>query len=56
MQQSKLTLGMIFEVLQKHLNCAVDKTIDTGHTIGTDCNSNYRIILLMLLITSCASL
>ena len=39
---------MIFVVLYKYLNCAVDKTIDTG----IDCNTNYGIILLMLFTTS----
>ena len=38
---------MIFVVLYKHIICAVDKTIDTGHI--TDCNTNYKIILLMIL-------
>ena len=32
---------MIFVVLYKYLNCAVDIAIDTGHTISTDCNTNY---------------
>ena len=40
---------MVFAVLYKYLNCAVNKTIDTGHTTSTYCNSNYRIILLMTL-------
>ena len=41
----------MFEVLYKWLNCAVDKTIATGHTTNTNCN--YRILLLvMLFITS----
>ena len=40
---------MIFVVLYKYLNCAPDKTIDTGHTTNTDCNTNYRIILYMML-------
>ena len=35
---NKLTLDMIFVVLYKQLNCAVDKTIDAGHTAVTDCN------------------
>ena len=39
---------MIFVVLYKYLNCAVDKTIDTG----IDCNTNHGIILLMLFTTS----
>ena len=40
-------------VLYKCLNCAVDKTIHTGHTASTDCNTKYKIILLvMLFITS----
>ena len=30
---------MIFVALYKHLNCAVDQTIDTGHM--TDFNTNY---------------
>ena len=38
---------MIFAVLYKYLNYGVDKTIDTGHI--TDCNTNYRVILLMVL-------
>ena len=46
----KLTLDMIFVVLYKFLNCAVDKTIDTGHI--TDCNTSYKIILSMLFVTS----
>ena len=40
---------MIFVVLCKYGNCAVDKTMDTGHTTSTDYNTNYRIILLMML-------
>ena len=32
----KLILGMIFVVLYKHLNCAVDKIFDTGHTTKTN--------------------
>ena len=49
---------MIFVVLYKYLNCAVDKAIEPGHAISTDCNTNYWIILLMMLfITSwCKSL
>ena len=44
---------MIFVVLYKYLNCALDKTIYTDHTTSTKFNSNYRIILLiMLFITS----
>ena len=42
----------MFVILDKYLNCAADKTIDTGHTASTNCNTNYGIILLMLLITS----
>ena len=30
---------MIIVVLYKFLNSAVDKTVDTGHTINTDCNT-----------------
>ena len=41
---------MIFVVLYKNVNCAVDKTINTGLTTSTDFNTNDRIILLMLLI------
>ena len=40
---------MIFVVLCRYVNCPVDKTIDTGHIASTDCNSSYRIILLMML-------
>ena len=29
---------MIFVDLYKYLKCAVDKTIDGGHTASTDCN------------------
>ena len=29
---------MIFVVLYIYLNCAADKTTDTGHTAITDCN------------------
>ena len=39
-------MGMIFVVLYKYLNCAVDKTIDLGYTASADCNTNYGIILL----------
>ena len=34
----KLTLDMISVVLHKKLNCAADKTIDTGDTASSDCN------------------
>ena len=27
----------------------IQKTIDTDHTASTDCNNNYRVILLMML-------
>ena len=40
---------MIFVVLYKNMNCGVDKTVNTGHTASTGCNTNYRIILLMML-------
>ena len=40
---------MIFVVLLKQLNCAVDKTIGTGHTINTNYNTNFRMMLLMML-------
>ena len=36
--QLKSTLGMMFEVLYKFLNCAADKTNDAGQTAITDCN------------------
>ena len=32
---------MIFVILYKHLNCAADKTINTGHI--TDSNTKYRM-------------
>ena len=38
---------MVFVVFYKHLICAVNKTIDTDHI--TDCNTNHKIILLMML-------
>ena len=49
---------MIFVVLYKYLNCSVDKTIDTGYFANTDSNTNYRIILLMVLLIAswCMSL
>ena len=48
----KFTLG-IFVVLYKYLDCAVDKTGSGCNTnYWGDCNTNYRIIPLMLLITS----
>ena len=34
----KLTLGKIFVVLYKYLNCAGDKNTDGGHVASTDCN------------------
>ena len=40
---------MIFVVLHKYSNCAVDKTIDSRHTTSTDCNTKYKIILFMVL-------
>ena len=41
-------------VLYKYINCAVDKIVDPGHTASTDCNTNYGIILsVMLFITGC---
>ena len=40
---------MIFLVPYKNLNCAVDKTIDSGLTTCIDFNTNDRIILLMIL-------
>ena len=43
---------MIFVVIYKYLNCAVAKTIGTSDTTSTDCNINYRIILLMMLFTT----
>ena len=42
---------MIFVVLYKYVNCAVDKATDTGYTSSTDCNTNYRTMLLMFFIT-----
>ena len=40
---------MIFVFLYKYLNCAVDKTVDPGYTASTNCNTNYKIMLLMIL-------
>ena len=37
-------------ILLNYLNCAVGKTIDTGHI--TDCNTNYKTILLMMFNTN----
>ena len=47
---------MIFVVVYKYVNCAVDKATDTGYTSSTDCNTNYRTMLLMFFITPGASL
>ena len=30
---------MIFVFLYKYVSCAVDKTVDTGYTTSTDCNT-----------------
>ena len=46
-------MGMVFVALYKYINNAVDKTIGTGHTSSTDCYTDYRIkLLMMLFITS----
>ena len=45
----KLILGIVIVVFRKYLNSAVDKTINTVLTFRTYCNTNYRIILLMML-------
>ena len=43
---------MIFVVLYKYLNCAVDQTIDTCRTT-VDRNTDRRVkLLMMLLVTS----
>ena len=42
---------MIFLVLYEYLNSTTDYTIHSGHTLGTDCNFYYIIIMLMLFIT-----
>ena len=34
---------------KKSVNCALGKIIYTGYTTSTDCNTNYRIILLIML-------
>ena len=39
----------MYVALWKYLYCVVDKTIDTGHTTSTDCNTKYKVILLMML-------
>ena len=31
-----------------YTNCAADKTFNTGDTASNNCNTNYRIILLMM--------
>ena len=48
----KSNLGMIFFVQHKYLSCVVDKTIGIVHTTSTDCNTIYRIILLLKLFTT----
>ena len=35
--------------LSKYLNCSADKTNDPGHTTSTDCYTNSRMILFMML-------
>ena len=52
----KSTLSMIFEVLYKYLNCVIDKTIDSGDTTSTDCNTKHRKILSCYLLLPGASL
>ena len=48
----KLTLGVIFAVLYKYLNCVAYKAIDAGHTAITVTETiNYGKILLLLFIT-----
>ena len=47
---------MIFVVLYKYLNCVIDKTIDSGDTTSTDCNTKYRKILFCYLLLPGASL
>ena len=36
----KLILGMIFVVLYRKFNSAVDKTINTGQTTNASCDTN----------------
>ena len=50
---------MILVALYNQLNCALDKTIDAGHTANINCHINYSIktnyslkLLMMLFITS----
>ena len=44
---------MIFVVLYKYLNCAADKTDDTGYTANTNCNSNDILTLEIFFISFC---
>ena len=46
----KLAVSMTFVVLYNYLNCTVDKIIDTRRSASTECNTNYRIILLMIIL------
>ena len=41
---------MILVVLNKWLSCAVDKTTDTRDTTNIDYNTNYGIILLVMIL------
>ena len=45
-------MGMIFLAFYIYLNCAVDKTIGTSHTSNSDCSTNHKIVLLMMLIVT----
>ena len=43
-------------ILYKYVNCAVDKTIASVPTTRADCNSNYKVILIMMLfVTPCSN-
>ena len=41
---------MILELLWKLLNCTVGKTTDIGHTADYNCNTNYSIIQLIMML------
>ena len=44
---------MIIVVLYKYLNCAADKTDDTGDTANTNCSSNDILTLEIFFISFC---
>ena len=48
----KLILCMILKVIYKYLNSVVNETTYTGHTSNINYNTNYKIVLIMILFSS----